>query len=42
LLREAGRQVEALPVLDECESLSINNLDELKLVDERMRAMGYA
>ena len=42
LLREAGRRVEAIPVLKECESLSINNLDELKLVDEKMRAMGYA
>ncbi len=42
LLREAGRRVEALPVLKECESLSINNVDELKLVDEKMRAMGYA
>jgi bifunctional UDP-N-acetylglucosamine pyrophosphorylase/glucosamine-1-phosphate N-acetyltransferase/UDP-N-acetylglucosamine pyrophosphorylase len=42
LLREAGRKVEALPVLEECESLSINNVDELKLVDEKMRAMGYA
>ncbi len=42
LLRESGRKVQALPVLQECESLSINNVDELKLVDERMRAMGYA
>ena len=42
LLSEAGRQVEALPVLQPCESLSINNKDELKLVDETMRAMGYA
>lgn len=42
LLHQAGRPVEALPVLQECESLSINNVDELKSVDERMRAMGYA
>jgi bifunctional UDP-N-acetylglucosamine pyrophosphorylase/glucosamine-1-phosphate N-acetyltransferase/UDP-N-acetylglucosamine pyrophosphorylase len=42
LLREAGRVVEALPVLQPCESLSINNRDELQLVDETMRAMGYA
>tara|TARA_R110002049_G_scaffold2750_2_gene21638 strand:- start:490229 stop:490978 length:750 start_codon:yes stop_codon:yes gene_type:complete len=42
LLYEAGRPVEALPVLQACESLSINNPDELKLVDETMRAMGYA
>ncbi len=42
LLRQAGRPVEALPVLQACESLSINNRDELNLVDETMRAMGYA
>ncbi|MGB7347735.1 MAG: sugar phosphate nucleotidyltransferase, partial [Pirellulaceae bacterium] len=42
LLNEAGQKVEALPVLKPCESLSINNKDELKLVDETMRAMGYA
>ncbi|MEM1228476.1 MAG: NTP transferase domain-containing protein [Planctomycetota bacterium] len=42
LLHESGRPVEALPVLQPCESLSINNPDELKLVDETMRAMGYA
>jgi bifunctional UDP-N-acetylglucosamine pyrophosphorylase/glucosamine-1-phosphate N-acetyltransferase/UDP-N-acetylglucosamine pyrophosphorylase len=42
LLREAGRAVEALPVLQQCESLSINNVDELNMVDEKMRTMGYA
>ncbi|TWT97444.1 Bifunctional protein GlmU [Neorhodopirellula pilleata] len=42
LLREAGRDVEALPVLKDCESLSINNPDELALVDQTMRKMGYA
>ncbi|MCM2374270.1 sugar phosphate nucleotidyltransferase [Aporhodopirellula aestuarii] len=42
LLHQAGRAVEALPVLKDCESLSINNPDELKLVDQTMRAMGYA
>ncbi len=42
LLHRAGRKVEALPVLQDCESLSINNVDELRIVDERMRAMGYA
>jgi bifunctional UDP-N-acetylglucosamine pyrophosphorylase/glucosamine-1-phosphate N-acetyltransferase/UDP-N-acetylglucosamine pyrophosphorylase len=42
ILRAAGRSVEALPVLQACESLSINNVDELKLVDQQMRAMGYA
>ncbi|MFG0255087.1 MAG: sugar phosphate nucleotidyltransferase [Rhodopirellula sp. JB053] len=42
LLHEAGRAVEALPVLKDCESLSINNPEELQLVDQEMRAMGYA
>jgi len=42
LLGEAGRPGAAVPVLKECESLSINNVDELKQVDEKMRAMGYA
>ncbi|MBL6725083.1 MAG: NTP transferase domain-containing protein [Rubripirellula sp.] len=42
LLHDAGKRVEAFAVLQECEALSINNVDELKLVDERMRAMGYA
>lgn len=41
LLREAGHAVEALPVLQACESLSINNQEELKLVDATMRDMGY-
>jgi bifunctional N-acetylglucosamine-1-phosphate-uridyltransferase/glucosamine-1-phosphate-acetyltransferase GlmU-like protein len=42
LLQTDGRPVEALPVLEQCESLSINNVEELKIVDETMRAMGYA
>lgn len=42
LLHRSDKKVEALAVLQECEALSINNADELKLVDERMRAMGYA
>ncbi|MCO8124955.1 NTP transferase domain-containing protein [Stieleria sp. TO1_6] len=42
LLRESGRPVEALPALQPCESLSINNPEELQLVDQKMRAMGYA
>jgi len=42
LLRKAGRPVEAVAVLEQCESLSINNVDELKMVDEKMRTMGYA
>jgi UDP-N-acetylglucosamine diphosphorylase/glucosamine-1-phosphate N-acetyltransferase len=42
LMRESGKRVEALAVLEPCESLSINNPEELQLVDEKMRAMGYA
>ncbi|PAY15353.1 glycosyl transferase family 2 [Rhodopirellula sp. SM50] len=42
LLRESGRPVAALPALQPCESLSINNPDELRLVDQQMRTMGYA
>ena len=41
LLRAAGRKVEALPVLKDCESLSINTQEELALVDAKMREMGY-
>ncbi|MEM9825690.1 MAG: NTP transferase domain-containing protein [Planctomycetota bacterium] len=42
LLREAGKNVEAIAVLKDCESLSINNPEQLRLVDETMRSMGYA
>ncbi len=42
LLCQAGRPVEAIAVLKPCESLSINNPEELKLVDQTMRSMGYA
>ncbi|KAA5540426.1 NTP transferase domain-containing protein [Roseiconus nitratireducens] len=42
LLRESGRPVEAVPALQACEALSINNPQELELVDQKMRAMGYA
>ena len=42
ILKEAGKNVDALPVLQPCESLSINTIDELKLVEEKMREMGYA
>ncbi|TWT79013.1 Bifunctional protein GlmU [Planctomycetes bacterium CA13] len=41
LLRESGRDVEAIAVLQSCESLSINNPAELELVDQTMRSMGY-
>jgi bifunctional UDP-N-acetylglucosamine pyrophosphorylase/glucosamine-1-phosphate N-acetyltransferase/UDP-N-acetylglucosamine pyrophosphorylase len=41
LLRKAGRLVAALPVLQPCEALSINNREELQLVDAKMRELGY-
>jgi bifunctional N-acetylglucosamine-1-phosphate-uridyltransferase/glucosamine-1-phosphate-acetyltransferase GlmU-like protein len=41
ILHRAGRRVEALPVLEPCEALSINNPAELQLVDATMRQLGY-
>lgn len=41
ILKDAGKNVDALPVLQSCESLSINTIDELKLVEDKMREMGY-
>ena len=37
ILRAAGKDVRALPVLKPCEALSINNLAQLKIVEEEMR-----
>jgi len=42
LLLAAGKDVRALNVLEGCESLSINNMDELAVVEDAMRAMGKA
>lgn len=42
ILRRDGRNVDALPVLQPCESLSINTIDELRLVEAKMRELGYA
>lgn len=41
LLLDAGKPVAALPILQDCESLSINTVDELVLVEAKMREMGY-
>ncbi len=41
ILHRGGRPVEALPVLESCEALSINNPDELRQVDTAMRQLGY-
>ncbi|QDV71175.1 Bifunctional protein GlmU [Rosistilla carotiformis] len=42
LLGAAGRPVEALPVLKDCEALSINTREDLAMVDAKMHEMGYA
>jgi len=42
VLLAAGRDVRALNVLKPCESLSINNMDELAIVEGAMREMGIA
>jgi bifunctional UDP-N-acetylglucosamine pyrophosphorylase/glucosamine-1-phosphate N-acetyltransferase/UDP-N-acetylglucosamine pyrophosphorylase len=41
LMRE-GKLVEAQPILQPCEALSINTVDELQVVEQQMTAMGYA
>lgn len=41
ILKSEGKLVEALPVLKDCEALSINTVEELQLVEVEMRQMGY-
>lgn len=41
ILKRAGKQVRAWPILEPCEALSINNLDELAIVETEMRRLGY-
>jgi bifunctional UDP-N-acetylglucosamine pyrophosphorylase / glucosamine-1-phosphate N-acetyltransferase len=41
LLMQNGKKVDARPVLKQCESLSINTIDELGQVEAKMREMGY-
>jgi len=41
ILRAQGKLVQALPVLQPCEALSINNMDELAEVEAEMRKLGY-
>lgn len=41
-LLQQGRRVEAVAVLRDCEALSINTVDELGLVESKMKEMGYA
>lgn len=42
ILKAEGKRVEALPVLQPCEALSINTLDEAALVEAEMRRLGYS
>src|SRR5262249_55520641 len=41
-LRAQGKLVQALPVLQPCEALSINKIDELAEVEAEMRKLGYS
>jgi len=41
LLLEDGRRVDAIPTLKPCEALSINTIEELALVESKMKEMGY-
>jgi bifunctional UDP-N-acetylglucosamine pyrophosphorylase/glucosamine-1-phosphate N-acetyltransferase/UDP-N-acetylglucosamine pyrophosphorylase len=41
ILRQEGKVVKALPVLQACEALSINTVEELAAVEEKLREMGY-
>jgi bifunctional UDP-N-acetylglucosamine pyrophosphorylase/glucosamine-1-phosphate N-acetyltransferase len=41
LLKAAGRVVEALPILQPCEALSINTPEELQWVEAEMHRLGY-
>lgn len=41
ILQREGKLVQALSVLQPCEALSINTIDELGLVENEMRRLGY-
>jgi bifunctional UDP-N-acetylglucosamine pyrophosphorylase/glucosamine-1-phosphate N-acetyltransferase/UDP-N-acetylglucosamine pyrophosphorylase len=41
ILRREGKRVEALPILEPCEALSINTIDELQSVEAEMKRLGY-
>ena len=42
ILRDEGKRVQALPVLQACEALSINTPEELAQVEAEMQKMGYS
>ncbi|TWT33084.1 Bifunctional protein GlmU [Blastopirellula retiformator] len=41
ILRQMGELVDASPVLAECEALSVNSMEDLRLVEEEMTRLGY-
>ena len=41
ILRQSGKKVAAEPLLQPCEAMSVNTKDELKLVEDEMRSLGY-
>jgi bifunctional UDP-N-acetylglucosamine pyrophosphorylase/glucosamine-1-phosphate N-acetyltransferase/UDP-N-acetylglucosamine pyrophosphorylase len=41
ILKDAGKPVTAWPILEPCEALSINSVDELAVVEAEMQALGY-
>ena len=41
ILKREGKQVRALAVLQPCEALSVNTLEDLKIVEDQMRKLGY-
>lgn len=42
IMRDEGKDVRALPVLQPCESLSVNNMAQLAIVEAEMKKMGMA
>ncbi|PQO35189.1 sugar phosphate nucleotidyltransferase [Blastopirellula marina] len=41
ILRQMGLSVDASPVLEACEALSVNSMEDLRLVEEEMSRLGY-
>lgn len=42
IMKRLGKDVRALPVLDPCESLSVNTVDDLAIVEDEMRRLGIS
>jgi bifunctional UDP-N-acetylglucosamine pyrophosphorylase/glucosamine-1-phosphate N-acetyltransferase/UDP-N-acetylglucosamine pyrophosphorylase len=41
ILKAEGKEVQALAVLEACEALSVNTVQELEIVEQEMRRLGY-